>query len=263
MPKENEDAVNEESIVTDGTQAIVDAVNKADETNLKTSTKNDDSGLIAENAIAEILSEHGLESMDDLGEQLNTLAGLKSDLGQDSIRDLKKTKKLMDDYQEHWAKEAEESESENETISRLKKENEQLSQDASSRKAKRDKTVAAQKVLNNFGKEVDKAIKADSSVPKEFRRFLSEFMGVENPINKIDMADKRKIQSTTKAGIKKFKALEQTIIKNYLKTKGKVPPMSSSQETADSQPKKIKNIADAKALAHEKIAEAFRTAEAG
>jgi len=246
----------EKNVVADGVAAIVDTKSKTDEQNLNEENRNQE-------IVESLLADNNIDSVEELQTLMSSLLEMKQKLGGDSLQELKETKKLMEKYQEHWAKEAadeaESEESDNETIARLKKENAQLIKKEDVNKKEKVQAAKAQKVLKDFGNVVKKEISKDASIPKEFHNFLTEFMGVENPINNIDMTNLAKIKKTTKSGIEKFKKFEKAIIKNYLNNKEKLPPgMSSSSESAGEKPKKVKNIKDARGLAIERISAAIK-----
>lgn len=253
--------------VKDGTSEVLTDEAKPDESKEekkegKQDAKPDETKTAKEDKfIAEVLDEYGLDSPEDLKDFISNLSSLKEELGDYSLEELKENAQLMEKYQKYWAaeesKKKEEDETPEETIARLKKEKESIAKTLKREKEEQEKASESVKLLNSFNKTVKQAIEKDERLPAEYRPFAAEFLGVDNPINDIDLGDKAGVKRITKSGVKKLMDFEQVIIKRYLKGKTDTPKMSSSAETPPTEPKKIKNLKEARGLAIEKLKAAF------
>lgn len=206
----------------------------------------------------DLLDEYGLENAEDLKDFISNLSDVAEKLQGEDIDDLLDNKALMVRYQQQWAaKEAatlEEKETPEETIARLKKEKQEMAQDAARQRSKQAQAEEAQRLLGSFNNTVHKTIRSIKEVPKEYRNFLSLFMGVDNPINDVDLADRGKVIDLTKKSAKMLMDLEQAVIKRYLAGKAKVPAMTTTQDsTTDDKPGEIKNLRDARKTLMERI----------
>lgn len=76
-------------------------------------------------------------------------------------------------------------------------------------------------------------------------------MGVDNPINEVDITDKAAVRRLTKAGTKEINAFAQVIIKDYLDGKIKIPkvtPIVPDGGDDAAKAKEPKNLKEAKAI---------------
>lgn len=206
----------------------------------------------------DLLDEYGLENAEDLKDFISNLSDVAEKLQGEDIDDLLDNKALMVRYQQQWAaKEAatlEEKETPEETIARLKKEKQEMAQDAARQRSKQAQAEEAQRLLGSFNNTVHKTIRSIKEVPKEYRNFLSLFMGVDNPINDVDLADRGKVIGLTKKSAKMLMDFEQAVIKRYLAGKAKVPAVTTTQDsTTDDKPGEIKNLRDARKTLMERI----------
>lgn len=206
----------------------------------------------------DLLDEYGLENAEDLKDFISNLSDVAEKLQGEDIDDLLDNKALMVRYQQQWAaKEAatlEEKETPEETIARLKKEKQEMAQDAARQRSKQAQAEEAQRLLGSFNNTVHKTIRSIKEVPKEYRNFLSLFMGVDNPINDVDLADRGKVIDLTKKSAKMLMDFEQAVIKRYLAGKAKVPAVTTTQDsTTDDKPGEIKNLRDARKTLMERI----------
>lgn len=245
--------------VDDKTQVDVDKDTDTDTDELDKDVKDDDTssddddgektGSKAQEFVSDILDEYGLDSPEDLKEFLSGLSGLKGKVGDRDLDELIKNSETLENYQEHWAKQEREKKKEGETpedtISRLEKENEENQNERRKESDQRKQAKDAEHAIEAFNDTVDSAISADETIPKEYRPYLSEFLGVNNPINEVDIENNADVRKLTKAGAKKLLDFEQAVIKRYRAGKTKVPKVSSTDTTPvpsdkDKEPKTLK-----------------------
>jgi len=207
-------------------------------------------------AVQSVLDEYEIDSPEQLNEFLKNLSGLKDQLGNSDLEELKENSDLLKKYQKHWAKEElakqEDGETPEETIARLKKENRRIDKEMRSDRAEQDRANEASRDLKTFNSTVISSIEANKDVPVEYRKFLGEFLGVGNEINEVDLNDKAGVKRISKAGAKKLNEFAQLVIKQYLKGKTETPKISTATETPSDKPVVITKK-NAKAIAAERL----------
>jgi hypothetical protein len=221
-------------------------------------------GKEAREFVDEILSDYGLESADELKDFMANLSQLKGKIGDRDLDEIIKNSETLETYQAHWAKQEREKKKEGETpedtIKRLEAELDE-SQDEKTRIIdQRKEARAAEVAVREFNDTVTSVIKADKAIPAEYQPFLAEFMGVDNPINDIDIDNKAEVRKLTKAGIKKLQAFEQEVIKRYRAGKTAIPKVSSTDTSSvidDPKKKEPKNLKDARRIMHQSLSAIF------
>jgi len=96
-------------------------------------------------------------------------------------------------------------------------------------------------------------------IPKEQQNFISEFFGVGNPFNDIDITDRKAIKKLVADGIKKKEAYDQAIIQAYIKGKEGIPKVAATQAAAPTQDAPKVMLKDARRI----FAETMRKASGG
>jgi len=231
---------NDAKTTDEGTDKIEDLTTKViDDTTPDTDKAGkEDKGALSDadkakiETMQDLLDEHDIDSPEDLKELVKNLATLKDKMGDVDLEELKSNSVLLKRYQKAWAQEEsnkkEDSETPEETIARLKRENKEIESkhDADNRKQREahESTI----LLKDFSNSVKSAIKADKDFPAEYHDILTEFLGVDNEINEIDLDDKAGIKRVAKAAAKKILAHNQAVIKRYLAGKSKISKISTS-----------------------------------
>lgn len=211
--------------------------------------------------VEELLDEYGLDSADDLKEFISGLSEMKGKIGDNDLDTLLENTKTLQKYQENWQQQEEEKRRENETpeqtIARLEKEKKDLKKANLSQAERQRAAKEAERALDDFTDTVSTVIKGTKDLPKEYRPFVAKFMGVDNPINEVDITDKAKVRRLTKEAISKdVSKFEQAVIKRYLAGKVKIPKVSSTEPTGpagDEGKSKVKNLKDAKRIMMESV----------
>lgn len=232
---------------------VKDDSTTAEPTEEKTGAETDLAGATQEQSqfLEDLLVEHDVDSPEKLKELIDGLADLKDKLSGENIDELLDNKALMVKYQKHWAaqdaEKKKDGETAEETIARLEKENVEMQQGVAKSKAKQQESQEAKRLLSGFNSTVTKTIKTIKEVPDEYRGFFGLFMGVDNPINDIDLGDRAAVIDLTKKGAKKMMDFEQTVIKRYLEGKADVPKVTTTTDTStEKEPVKIKNLSEAR-----------------
>lgn len=221
-----------------------------------------DDQLSGEFDVEEILDEYGLESADDLKEFIADLSKMKGKIGENDLDTLIENTKTLKRYQTQWAEQEEakrrEDETPEETIKRLEKEKKDLQTKSAKRENQQKAAQAAEHALAEFNETVTSVAKNAKELPKEYRPFLSEFMGVDNPINEVDITDKAAVRRLTKDGVKKLLAFEQAVIKRYRDGKTAIPKVTETEtvpgKTGDQDARNPKNLKEAKSLIMQSLA---------
>jgi len=194
-------------------------------------------------AIQSVLDEYSIDSPEQLGDFLKNLSEIKDQVGDEDLEELKRNSVILKKYQKHWAKKEREKQKEDETpeesIARLEKENEKKDKAIEKEQTRMKEVEVNQRLLKNFNSTVTSAVEANKDVPTEYRKFLSEFLGVNNEINEIGMDDMAGVKRIARVAAKKLNKHNQEVIKSYLKGKTDPPPMSSSDEAPPDKPEKI------------------------
>lgn len=209
--------------------------------------------------VEDILEEFGLESPEELKDWLANFKDLKGQIGDADFEEILESHETLKTYQKQWAADEraklKDKETPEETIARLEKEKEELESKRSHDREQAQAAKAAKAAIEGFSKTVTTAIEADADVPKSWRPFVSEFMGVDNPINEVDIEDRAAVRKLTKAGIKKMVGFANLVIKEYRDGKVKIPSVASSQvvSTEITKDKAPKNLRESRRLMHESL----------
>ena len=218
-----------------------------------------DTGSTGTEYVEEILEEFDLESPEELKAFVKDLASLKGKIGDNDLDKLIENSETLTKFQDHWAKEEreklKESETPEQTIERLEREKDEIQGKRKSDSDRRKAKEAAERALEDFSETVTGTIKADKTIPKEYRKFLGAYMGVNNPVNDVNIDDKAAVRRLTKEAGKIFSEFEQVVIKRYKAGKTKIPVITPAEGDAapDTGGKKIKNLADARRVFAETI----------
>ncbi|MBV6505855.1 MAG: hypothetical protein ILNGONEN_01420 [Syntrophorhabdaceae bacterium] len=220
-----------------------------------------DLGLLK--AAKSLMEKNGLESVDDLVELAESgkkVKGKQVDL--DRLEEIQKKAEKLDKYEEYWRDQEEQkrraTEEPEQTIQRLE---EQLKKKEAAEKHKEERRrqqEAAKQALQFYDREVQSLIK-EMEIPKEQQNFISEFFGVGNPFNDIDITDRKAIKKLVADGIKKKEAYDQAIIQAYIKGKEGILKVAATQAAAPTQDAPKIMLKDARRI----FAETMRKASGG
>ena len=235
----------------DSTGRIDDDLNDIDEDDIEDHAEN------AGARVQEILDRFGYDSLEDLEEDFPNLKDLRETIGNKDAKQLIADSEYLAKVKEFWKQQDEankrEGETHDETIERLEREkkeaeNKLLKRDEKEAKAKEDKQKIkqAEQMVKSFNSTVLDEIENVKDLPKEYKPFLKEFLGVDNPANEINIGLKTEVRKMAKDGIKRFNDMAQVIIKGYLEGKIKVPKIKDGDVIPADGEKKPQNLAEAR-----------------
>ena len=211
----------------------------------------------AEKALSSLLSDHGYDSTEDLIEALSSGKDLKDQLGETELKDILEKAKTLDKYEQFWASEDEKKKGDDEDtddkVIRLEKEMASWKASKRDEELKRSALDESQKALDGFNSEIKGLIEKNDAIPKEYRPFAAEFLGVNNPANEIEITNPGEVRKMAKDAMKKIEGFEQAVIKRYREGKLKVPEITPVEpiDTEAIKEKKPKNLAESRKMAQE------------
>jgi len=172
----------------------------------------------AEAALDAILQEHGLLDVEELKAALAKGQSLAQILGPRDAKKVLEDADYANKVRQHWDKEktakAHADETPDQKAARLEKENEDLRRSSEEFRTGVESREHAQKVIQNFGSEVDRVISTvvgDIPLPAHETQLLKLFLGVDNPANLIDIEDQVSVRKMAREGITNFQTLVQKI----------------------------------------------------
>jgi len=183
-----------------------------------------------EKKVQGIMEANGFESFDDLVEHIQLGKTLKGKVGDvDALEKTLAKAATLEKYEKYWAEQKEkqlrETETPEERADRLERELKEVKGKQDADKKAKEAETAAQKAIKEYDAEVTTLL---SELPKDQKAFLSEFLGVGNPINDIDITDKKAVKKVVADGRKKLEAFQQATIKAYLAGKLEIPDIGTS-----------------------------------
>lgn len=217
----------------------------------------------SQEALAGLLKDHGYDSTEDLVKALSSGNDLKGKIGDVKVDDLLAKAKTLDSYEQYWAaqdtKTKREDETSDERVDRLEKRID-ASETAKKQEAlKKSQLDENQRVLVDYGSEIKDVVEKEEAISEEYRPFVSEFLGIDNPANEVDITNRTEVRKMAQGGIKKVQNFEQAVIKRYLGGKIKIPEMTKTEpvETDSIKEKNPKTIAEARKTATEFLTKHF------
>lgn len=186
-------------------------------------------------AIQGILDENGYRNLDELISDLQSGRSLADLLGTNdanTVQSLLDKSAKWDAAEEYWAeqkaKQLEEGETKEETITRLKKEKKEL-EDA--RRTDADKfthTEEARRQIEAFNRDVSDMVDSVDGLTDAEKSVLRLHLGVDNPMDEVTIGDRKAVRSTAQGVISKFtefvKAVRQSAVDEYVKGQSKIIP---------------------------------------
>lgn len=213
--------------------------------------------------LASLLEDHGFDSKEDLMEALSSGKDLKDLLGDADLKEVLEKAKTKDGWEEYWAaedlKKKDEGEDTDDKVTRLENELKAFKKSKQDEEFNRSALDQSQKVLEDFNTEVKGLVEKSEVIPKEYRPFAGEFLGVDNPANEIDITKPAEIRKMAKEGLKKIQDFEQAVIKRYREGKLEVPNITPTEpiDTEAIKEHKPKNLAEARKAATELLQKHF------
>lgn len=215
--------------------------------------------------IEAILDKYGLDSPEELKDFLDNLTVLREKLAGEDLEEILQNHKEMQKFRREWARaqreKLKEQETPEQTIERLERELAAIESERMKSAKERKRAESAKRAVEAYYRTVRQAIQADESIPEDYRPFVEAFMGVESPVNDIDIEDRAAVRRAWKTwGAKMVKDFEQAVIRRYRAGKAeipKVPPPSGQQAAPLPGEAKPKTLSEARRLAHQSLAALF------
>lgn len=214
-------------------------------------------------ALSSLLKDQGFDSTEDLIKALSSGNELKGKIGDAKVEDILAKAKTLDSYEQYWAaqdtKTKREEETSDETIARLEKRLDAFESGKKREDLQKSQLDESKKVLDAYGSEVKDVVEKNEAISEEYRPFVGEFLGIDNPANEVDITNRAEVRKMAQDGIKKVQNFEQAVIKRYLDGKIKIPEMTKTEPTEPDTVKdlKPKSIAEAKKMSVELLTKHF------
>lgn len=216
----------------------------------------------AEKKLNDLLKANDLDDPDDLLDLVQrgkTVKGKLADINDlDAI--LERATRL-EKYEAYWAEQKKRHERENtDPETRAEKAERELEEERANRlreKAAKQQMEETKKAIAGYEKEVQTLV-AEASVPKDHQGFILELFGVGNPSNDVEITDKKAIKKLVADGLRKFDALKQSIIAEYLEDKKGIVKTGQGAEAVGGEKPPRLNLKEARKAAQEQMMGVFR-----
>lgn len=207
----------------------------------------------AEKTLSEILERNGLdtaEDMQDFIDQLKEGASVKDLLGDADVNELLKADAELKQIKSYWAEQDEarrrDEEDPADTIKRLEGENRSLRSNMATKEADRKAIEESQRALDNFTGTVGDLVDNAEGFDDDERGLLALTMGLDNPMDNIDIADTRAVKATAAKGIKALQdflgKVKQKAIDEYVKGRSDITPIPKGTGTPEVKTVKRKEL---------------------
>jgi len=223
-----------------------------------------EAAMKAKGELDDLLETHGYDSLEDLTEAVQKSKTVLSKIGTTDIEEILEKANTLDRYNEYWANEELKKKDveleDSDRIAKLEKELNDFKSSKSKEESSRKAQEEAEKVIQNYANEITSFIGKQEEIPEEYRPFAHEFLGVNNPFNEIDIADKVAVRKMAKDNVKKIQDFEQAVIKRYRDGKIKIPEISSTEGAAPETGEVIiKNLKESRKGMLESLTKYFMT----
>lgn len=194
----------------------------------------------AEKFLDNLVDKHGFKDYDDLLKHVERGSSLEELIGSADAKTLVDKARTLDRYMDQLAeKERQEKlkdETPDETIARLEDE-------LKSEKRQNEKTIKSQeeqqvnqKAIDTYNKEVKSIVSEIEDLPEDVHDIAALFLGVDNPMDDIDIKDIRTVRATARKSLKKFAAFldsyKKSVIDDYVAKKEGISATPSSEQNA-------------------------------
>ncbi len=194
----------------------------------------------AEKKMQETLEKFGLESIDELTERMEAGESLKGILGGKDPKKLIEDADYLAKVKEYWAQQdalnKEKEETLEETVTRLKKEKEDILKGKQAEEDGKKEKESAEKAVQDYTSFVNKALTA-SGITGKMAELTKLALTLDNPLVDVtDITDKKAVKDATDKVLTQVKtlydAIKQEVIAEYAKTKGDVPKVPGATGAA-------------------------------
>lgn len=186
-------------------------------------------------ALNTILADNDYANADELIADLKTGVSLVSLIG---TADANKVQAILDKSQKwdaaeaHWAEEAarkqEKGETDEETIARLKREKQELQEARRQDKLTQEELGQKATQLKQFNTDVSGMVDATEGLNDAEKGVLKLYLGVNNPMDEVNIGDRKAVRATAEGVISKFtefiSGVRQAAIDDYSEGKSEITP---------------------------------------
>jgi hypothetical protein len=191
------------------------------------------SARAAEKQLTTILEQYGFDTADDLEEALESGVSLQELLGDRDAESLIESADTLSRYEDYWSKQEREKTLENETevdtITRQERENQELRDKLQRVDDTNRETAESKTLLKDFNSAVSQVVK-NSNLSDSESEMAQLLLGVDNPMNIIDIGNKSEVGNAATAILKKFSNfitdLKQTTVDEHVAGKSNITPIS-------------------------------------
>lgn len=197
----------------------------------------------ARDGFNDLLEQHGYRSKEELISDLESGVDLKSVIGERDANELVEAANKWAMAEEYWAeqeaKQQHEGESDEEKAARLERENAELKKAQREEKLRAEEIRESQAALKTFASEVDVAIE-DAKLGKDAAEIARLYFGVNNPMDAVDVTNKKSMRLAINDGMKKFgtfvEAIKQAAIDEYADGKSDITPLPKDKGGGSNKP---------------------------
>lgn len=212
-----------------------------------------------------VLAKHGLADEKALESYLESLSGIKSQLGDKNLDDLLKAQERVQQIEQERARAEREQMKANETpeqtIARLEAEMDKQNRQSKRQAESERKSQAAQAALSSYGSFVDSALSTVADFPQEYAPIVKSIMGVDSDVNDLDITDRNSVFSLTQKIAKNvMQDFANAVINRYRAGKEALPTVpapSAGGEPGGRGETQPKSLNEAHALARSMMAKHF------
>ena len=195
----------------------------------------------AESKLNSILEEHGFTNPDDLNEALkNPLADKIGDEDPEQVlKDAKAYRDMQAQRSEEDARRQEENETPEETIERLRQENQNL-RTAEAERSERDQALEqSRQTIERYDRAATDLVET-LDMGKHERELALKLLGVGNPMDEVDLDDRKAVASALREQVpavqKAINTIRQRAIDEYAAGKSNLVPGKKAQEAGSEKP---------------------------
>ncbi|KKM00638.1 hypothetical protein LCGC14_1802430 [marine sediment metagenome] len=204
----------------------------------------------AEAKLTELLSKTGFETTEDLETALESGKSLKELLGSRDakklIADSETLSKAVQKRDAEKLSRMEEEETPEQTIARLKQDNDNLYDFNKKQEDEKIASLNTDRALSTFNERIASTVDGTEGLSDSEKSLLNQFLGVDNPLNDVDMEDLSEVSKLAKTGIKDFqgfvKNVRQQAIDEYAAGNSKLTPISKTENSGETPSVKKTNL---------------------
>lgn len=210
----------------------------------------------AEKQLQGLLKANDCDTVDELLELVDLgQAVMTRGLKPDQLDQIVEKATTLEKYEAYWKDEEEKrrrsEEQPDQTLQRVEREKKALEQRQRDDDNRKKLAEHAKMAAEAYDGEVKKIVDLTESVPEAERPFFYQFFGVDNPASQIDITDRKAVRQTVKDGLKILEDFKQSIIKNYLASKGELPRVPGPGGSPTPGKVGPKNLKEARKIAME------------